>query len=188
MKRQLSQNGLKLIKKYEGCRLKAYQDIGGVWTIGYGHTGNVKKGQTITQKQADNLLVQDTKRFVAHVNKFMGVYQFNQNQFDALVSFAYNIGNINTLTKNGKMSINEISKRIPLFCNCNGKKVKGLVLRRADEKILFDTTVKLSIHEISKQVIQGKWGNGEERKRRLVESGYDYKQVQKCVNEMLKGK
>lgn len=189
MKRKLSQNGLKLIKKYEGCRLNAYKDIGGVWTIGYGHTKGVKKGDTISQSQADAFLLEDCTTFVNHVNRYTNRYQLNQNQFDALVSFAYNIGSINQLTKNGTMSINEISKRIPLFCNCNGKKVTGLVNRRNSEKILFDTPIKqLSIKEIASQVIAGKWGNGEERKRKLTEQGYDYESVRKCVNNMLRNK
>ena len=92
MFRKLSENGLQLIKKFEGCKLKAYKDIGGVYTIGYGHTKNVKKGMTITQKQADVFLKEDCNKFVDHINKYMDTYNFNQNQFDALVSFAFNIG------------------------------------------------------------------------------------------------
>ena len=102
-KRSLSTNGLNLIKKFEGCSLKAYKDVGGVWTIGYGHTG-VKQGMKITKKQADKYLKSDCNRFVNHVNTYMDKYNFNQNEFDALVSFAFNIGNINQLTNNGKRS------------------------------------------------------------------------------------
>ena len=117
MKRKLSDNGLKLIKKFESCRLKAYKDSGGILTIGYGHTGDVKNNMVITQQQADNLLKTDCERFVNHINKYMDIYNFNQNQFDALVSFAFNIGSINQLTNNGKRKLKEISNKIPLYCN-----------------------------------------------------------------------
>ena len=99
MFRKLSKNGLQLIKKLEGCELIAYKDSGGVYTIGYGHTKNVKRGMTITQKQAEVFLKEDCNKFVDHVNKYMNTYNFNQNQFDALVSFAFNIGSINEIDK-----------------------------------------------------------------------------------------
>lgn len=185
-KRSLSTNGLKLIKKYEGCRLTAYKDVGGVWTIGYGHTDGVKSGMKITQAQADTYLKNDCARFVNHVNSYMDDYNFNQNQFDALVSFAFNIGNINQLTNNGKRSISTISKKIVEYCNCNGKKVQGLVNRRKAEQKLFNTKVKKSILTIAKEVIKGLWGNGATRKKKLKASGYDYETVQKQVNKLLK--
>lgn len=138
---KISEVGLNLIKKFEGCRLTAYQDSAGVWTIGYGHTSGVKKGQTITQAQADAFLVEDCGRAEVAVNKYQNKYNFNQNQFDALVSFAFNIGNINQLTANGTRTIAEISTKIPAYCNCAGKKLQGLVNRRTEEKELFDTPV-----------------------------------------------
>lgn len=91
-KRQLSENGANLIKQYEGLRLKAYQDQGGVWTIGYGHTGGVRAGQTITQETADRLFDGDVRKFVEGVNKETYFVDLTQSQFDALVSFAYNVG------------------------------------------------------------------------------------------------
>lgn len=184
--RSLSENGLNLIKKYEGCRLTAYKDIGGVWTIGYGHTTGVKSGMKITQKQADTYLLIDCNKFANHVNKYMSIYNFNQNQFDALVSFAFNIGNINQLTDNGKRSLKVISEKIPLYCNCNGKKVQGLLNRRIAEQQLFNKKVKKSVLTIAKEVIKGLWGNGITRKKRLEENGYDYNEVQKEVNKLLK--
>ena len=138
---KISQTGLELIKKFEGCRLTSYQDSGGVWTIGYGHTKGVTAGMTITQAQADSFLVEDCGRAEAVVNKYQGKYNFNQNQFDALVSFAFNIGSIDKLTVNGTRTIVEISKKIPAYCNCAGKKLRGLVNRREAEKKLFDTPV-----------------------------------------------
>lgn len=202
MKRKLSDNGLKLIKKFEGCRLKAYKDSGGILTIGYGHTGDVKNNMVITQQQADNLLKKDCERFVNHINKYMDIYNFNQNQFDALVSFAFNIGNINQLTNNGERTLKEISNKIPLYCNCNGKKLKGLYNRRIAEKTLFNKPINTNtnskinspinsnkvknIDDIAKEVIQGKWGNSSERRNKLIACGYDYNKIQKRVNEMLK--
>lgn len=139
---KISKQGLELIKSFEGCRLKAYQDIGNVWTIGYGHTGNVKSGDIITQKQADELLLKDLERFEKHVNIYVPIYDFNQNQYDALVSFAFNIGNIRELTANGKNSVSDIKKLIPQYCHVKGVKVNGLVRRRNAELKLFNTKTK----------------------------------------------
>lgn len=138
---KISQTGLELIKRFEGCRLAAYKDSGGTWTIGYGHTKGVTAGQTITQAQADAFLVEDCGKAEATVNKYMSKYNFNQNQFDGLVSFAFNIGSIDKLTINGTRTIAEISSKIPEYCKCAGKKLQGLVNRREAEKKLFDTPV-----------------------------------------------
>lgn len=138
---KISNTGLELIKRFEGCRLAAYKDSGGTWTIGYGHTSGVKSGQTITQAQADAFLVEDCGSAEAAVNKYMDKYGFNQNQYDALVSFAFNIGSISQLTANGTRTITEISAKIPEYCKCAGQKLQGLVNRRNAEKELFDTPV-----------------------------------------------
>ena len=190
MRRKLSMVGLNLIKSFEGCRLHAYKCTPSerFYTIGYGHYGSdVSKNMTISQEKAEKLLEQDCYKFVNHVNGYMNKYNFNQNQFDALVSFAYNIGSINQLTKNGTRSIKEISLKIPEYCKSNGKILNGLVARRNREKLLFDTPCNnKSITDIAKEVISGKWGNGEERKRKLANAGYDYATVQKEVNKLLK--
>lgn len=136
---RISENGLNLIKEFEGCRLEAYKDPAGVPTIGYGHTSGVQMGQKITLEQAEEYLREDIERFENHVMRYNGTYRWNQNQFDALVSFAYNIGNIDQLTAGGKRSIAEISAKIPEYCHAGGKKLNGLVRRRAAEKELFDT-------------------------------------------------
>jgi GH24 family phage-related lysozyme (muramidase) len=86
----ISKVGIELIKKFEGCVLFGYKDPVGIPTIGYGHTGGVVVGQRISQARADELLKQDLKRFEKAVND-LGL-KLNQNQFDALVSFAYNVG------------------------------------------------------------------------------------------------
>lgn len=194
MKRSLSANGLNLIKSFEGCKLTAYKCVPTekYYTIGYGHYGSdVKVGMTITLKRAEELLLQDCQKFVNHVNTYMDKYNFNQNQFDALVSFAYNIGNIKQLTTNGTRTIAQISAKITAYNKSGGKVLNGLVKRRAKEKELFDTptstTVKKSNEEIAKEVVAGKWGNGNARKTALTKAGYDYNTIQTLVNKLLKG-
>ncbi len=87
-----SQTGIDLIKHFEGLRLESYQDIAGIWTIGYGHTGpEVQAGQVISESEAEDLLRQDLSRFEDGVSRSVKV-DIDQNQFDALVSLSYNIG------------------------------------------------------------------------------------------------
>ena len=144
---RISENGLNLIKEFEGCRLEAYLDPAGVPTIGYGHTSGVKMGQVITQNTADEYLRDDCAAAEKNVNGFDAKYHWNQNQFDALVSFAFNLGSINQLTANGTRSIEDISAKIPEYCHAGGKKLNGLVRRRAAEKELFDTPVGTQAEE-----------------------------------------
>lgn len=144
---RISEKGLNLIKEFEGCRLEAYLDPAGVPTIGYGHTSGVKMGQVITQNTADEYLRDDCAAAERNVNGFDAKYHWNQNQFDALVSFAFNLGSINQLTANGTRSIEDISAKIPEYCHAGGKKLNGLVRRRAAEKELFDTPVGTQAEE-----------------------------------------
>ncbi|MDE5938746.1 MAG: glycoside hydrolase family protein [Lachnospiraceae bacterium] len=143
MNKRISENGLALIRRFEGCRLTAYQDSAGVWTIGYGHTSGVSKGQTITQAQADACLRADCANAEKAVNRYMDTYHWNQNQFDALVSFTFNCGagNLKTLLDGGTRSIAQISEKIPAYRKAGGRVLQGLVNRRAAEKSLFDTPV-----------------------------------------------
>ena len=137
---QISERGINLIKKWEGCRLTAYKALSSeqFYTIGWGHYGkDVKWGTTITQEEADRLLLEDLEVYVERVNKYYSVYEFNQNQFDALCSFCYNIGSIDQLVKNGNRTIAEIAEKIPAYCKSNGNVIKGLQNRRADELALF---------------------------------------------------
>lgn len=136
---KISTKGLSFIKQFEGCRLTAYRDSAGILTIGYGHTRGVHDGQIISQEQADAYLRQDCACAEKNVNSFDNIYHWNQNQFDALVSFAFNIGSICQLTANGTRTIEEISAKIPAYCNAGGKRLTGLLRRRAAEKSLFDT-------------------------------------------------
>lgn len=134
---KISDNGLELIKKFEGCKLTAYRDPAGILTIGYGHTRGVKEGQKITKKKADELLRDDVAFAESHVNGYLRKYKFTQNEFDALVSFAYNIGSINQLTKNGKRNKGVIADKMLLYTKAGGKQLSGLVKRRRAEHDLF---------------------------------------------------
>ena len=132
-----SQNGINLIKQFEGCRLTAYKCAAGVWTIGYGHTAGVKAGQRITQVQAESFLKDDLAKFEKNVEKYDSKYHWNQNQLDALVSFAFNIGSIDQLTANGTRSIQTISEKMLQYNKAAGKTLSGLTKRRKAEQALF---------------------------------------------------
>ena len=144
MAMKTSSKGVSLIKSFEGCRLKAYKCPAGVWTIGYGHTSGVKSGDTITQEQADDYLRNDLEKYEKAVLNYDSIYHFNQNQFDALVSFTYNcgVGNLKNLTQSGKRTLAQISTKLPLYNKAGGVVLRGLQRRRAAEKELFDTPVK----------------------------------------------
>lgn len=142
--KRIGQAGLALIKQHEGCRLAAYRCAAGVWTIGYGHTAGVHSGMTITQAQADAYLQQDIAKFEGYVNNPAYVpitEQLNQNQFDALVSFAFNLGagNLRKLCK-GRIAV-QIAQAMTQYCKANGKVLAGLKRRRAAEQALFNKSV-----------------------------------------------
>nr|WP_199065153.1 lysozyme [Chromobacterium sp. ASV5] len=137
-----SQNGIALIQKFEGLRLIAYQDVVGVWTIGYGHTGpDVRAGMIITQTQADQLLQQDLTKFEAGVSRLVNV-SLQQNQFDALVSFSYNLGlgNLQSSTLLKLLNAGDYVGAAEQFLRWNmagGRDLPGLTARRATERALF---------------------------------------------------
>lgn len=142
--KRIGQAGLALIKQYEGCRLAAYRCAAGVWTIGYGHTAGVHSGMTITQARADAYLQQDIAKFEGYVNNPAYVpitANLNQNQFDALVSFAFNLGagNLRKLCK-GRTAA-QIAQAMTQYCKANGKVLAGLKRRRAAEQALFNKPV-----------------------------------------------
>jgi lysozyme len=142
----ISSVGLNLIKSFEGCVLHTYKDVVGVRTIGYGHTGaDVHDGQTITQAQADALLLADCKRFVDGVNSVVKV-PLNQNQFDALVSFCFNlgVGSLKTSTLLEKLNRKDYLGASNEFLRWNkagGQVLAGLTRRRQAEKELFNKAV-----------------------------------------------
>ncbi|NMA65369.1 MAG: lysozyme [Clostridiaceae bacterium] len=138
-----SQNGINFIKRHEGLRLKAYQDVAGVWTIGYGSTGGVREGDTINEVQAETLLSEDLRTAEREVNRHK--LNINQNQFDALVSFAFNIGTgafrNSTLLKRIKIDVNhpDIPNQFNRWIYGGGKVLPGLVRRRNEEAKLYFT-------------------------------------------------
>ena len=136
-----SQKGIDLIKKFEGCRLKAYKCPANVWTIGYGHTNNVRPDDVITQEQAEELLKRDLISFENSVSKLIKI-AVTQNEFDALVSFAFNVGvgalANSTLLKllnsgNKKGAAEQFSR----WVYAGNKVLEGLIKRRNAEKDLF---------------------------------------------------
>ena len=152
--RSVSSRGLAIIKEFEGFRAKAYYCPAGVLTIGYGTTNSDKsitgvtiyEGMTITEKQASEWLKKSVDlKYGKNVNKFDHIYHWTQNEFDAMVSFAYNLGSIDGL------------------CN-NGKRTKA---------------------EIADEVIDGKWGTGNDRINRLKKAGCDPRKIQNEVNRKL---
>lgn len=141
-----SSAGLQLIKSFEGLRLTAYQDLVGVWTIGYGHTGpDVRPGLMITQEQANTLLAADLAGFEQGVAKLVTLL-LNQHQFDALVSFSYNLGlgNLQNSTLLRLLNAGEVAAAAEQFLRwdkAGGKQVAGLISRRNAERNLFLTPV-----------------------------------------------
>lgn len=143
--RTIGQAGLALIKKFEGCRLTAYQCAAGVWTIGYGHTSGVKRGQTITQAQAEAYLIADCQKFADYVDNpsYVPITEsLNANQRDALISFAYNCGQGNLKKLCFGRATSQIVANMPLYCKAGGKRLQGLVNRREAEVKLFNTPVR----------------------------------------------
>lgn len=143
--RKIRQAGLALIKQFEGCRLIAYQCSAGVWTIGYGHTAGVHKGMKITQAQADEYLKQDVAKFEKYVNNPSYVPftdKLNQNQFDALVSFAFNLGQGNVKKLCTGRVMNQIPSAMQQYCKAAGKTLPGLQRRRKAEATLYNKRVE----------------------------------------------
>ena len=133
--------GVALIKKFEGCELEAYQCSANVWTIGYGHTKDVEKGDTITKEEAEQMLVDELHEYENYINKYVNV-ALSQNQFDALVSWVYNLGPANltasTMLKvlnNGKYE--EVPAQMKRWNKAGGKVLDGLVRRREAEALLY---------------------------------------------------
>lgn len=139
--RRINAAGLDLIKSSEGCELKAYKDAVGVWTIGYGSTGShVKPGMTITQAQAEELLRSDLRRFEDAVAEYCQVA--TDNQFAAMVSLAFNVGeeNFRTSTLRRLHNAGDHAGAQAQFARWNkagGRVLSGLVTRRANEAALY---------------------------------------------------
>ncbi len=139
---KISAAGTDLIRKFEGCRLKAYLDAVGVPTIGFGHTVDVKLGQVITQHQADTILASDLEIYEDGVNELFKGVTLTQGQFDALVSFSFNLGvtRLAASTLRKKMQRGDVQGAADEFLKwsrAGGNVLAGLVKRRAAERAMF---------------------------------------------------
>lgn len=140
---KISEKGLELIKHFEGLRLQAYRCSAHVWTIGYGHTAGVQPGDAITVAQADAFLREDVAASERSVSQYVTV-SLTQCQFDALVSFTFNLGagSLCTSTLLKKLNAGDEAGAADEFLrwvNAGGQKLPGLVRRREAEKRLFKT-------------------------------------------------
>ena len=195
--------GIELIKKYEGCVLKAYKCPSGVWTIGYGHTNGVKSGMQITKAQALDYLKQDLSIYEKAVTKYVKV-PLNQNQFDALVSFSFNCGagalkTSTLLQKLNSSNYNGAANEFLKWNKSNGKVLNGLVRRREEEKELFLKTNYLSnksyksvsLVDASKQIkVDASFSNRKRLAKNNEISNYSgtYSQNLKLLNLLKQGK
>jgi lysozyme len=139
-----SETGLALTRSFEGLCLTAYRDTGGIWTIGYGHTGpGVHSGMTITTGQAETLFAADVARAATAVNHLVTA-TINQNQFDALVDFTFNLGPTtlakSTLLRNlNAGDIVAAASQFERWDHVRGTVVPGLLRRRRAEAALFNS-------------------------------------------------
>ena len=136
-----SKDGLHLTEQFEGCKLVAYQDIAGKWTIGFGHTFGVVKGQTCTQDEAVRWLQSDLYRISKAVNRDVKV-ALTQGDFDALVDFGFNLGlgalERSTLwTKLNAGDFDGAAAEFPKWDHAGGKEIAGLLRRRLAEQAEF---------------------------------------------------
>ena len=141
---KLGERGTEILKYFEGCKLTAYQDSVGVWTIGYGHTKGVYNGMTITQEEAEQMLLTELEEYEGYIENMVTV-PLTQNQFDALVVWIYNLGPTNfknsTLLKElNAGNYNAAGQEITRWNKAGGKVLAGLVKRREAEAQLFNET------------------------------------------------
>ena len=138
---QITEMMFEKLKSFEGCRLQAYQDAAKVWTIGYGHTKGVRRGDSITQEEAEKYLREDVEEVEGQILALN--LNLTQPQFDALTSFVYNVG-IGAFKKSTLLrfiregrSENDIKKQFYSWVYSNGRTLPGLVKRREWEAIRF---------------------------------------------------
>ena len=139
---ETSENGIELIKEFEGRRLVAYQDSVGVWTIGYGHTKDVWEDRLIIKKTADRLLAEDLAEFEKYVDNLVDV-PLTQNQFDALVAWTFNLGPTNLsestlLKKLNAGDYDSVPSEMKRWNKAGGEVLEGLIRRREAEAALFN--------------------------------------------------
>ena len=138
---KISEDGLELIKKFEGCETTAYQDSVGVWTIGFGHTKGVEEGQTCSIEDAESMLANEMDEYEGYINNMVKV-DLQQHEFDALVAWVYNLGPTNlgesTMLKvlNGGQ-FDRVPDEMNRWTRAGGDILEGLVRRRQAESLMF---------------------------------------------------
>lgn len=185
-----SQKGIDLIKKSEDCKLTAYRLAGEKYfSIGYGHSSDpsITASTVWTHAQAEAALRVDLQKFERYVEKYVP-FPLTQGQFDALVSYTYNrgLGGLRQLVQQSR-KIEDYPDNIVKYWGTAVKYKAGLIRRREAERELFLSDTGKDIDTIAREVIDGQWGNGTERRSRLTAAWYDYEAVRKRVNEMVKG-
>jgi len=138
----ISEEGLSLIKKFEGCELKAYRCAANVLTIGYGTTKGVTEDMEITKEEAESILKEEMHEYEGYVNDMVKV-PLKQNQFDAMVSWVFNLGSTNLssstlLKKLNNSEYDEVPSQIKRWNKAGGKVLDGLIRRREAEALLFE--------------------------------------------------
>ena len=138
---QLSKTGIELLKHFEGCELKAYQDSVGVWTIGYGHTKGIYEGLEITQSEAEKMLIDELPEYEGYITDKV-VPMLQQHEFYGLLCWVYNLGptNLSSSTMLKKLNAGEF-KEVPFqmkrWDKAGGEPLLGLTRRRNAEALLF---------------------------------------------------
>jgi len=137
-----SQEGIDLIRHFEGCRLEAYLCPANVWTIGYGHTSGVQEGDVIDQEAAEAYLIEDLEEFEQYVNSMVEI-DLKQNQFDALVAWTFNLGpgNLRESTLLNRINygpLSDVPAQIKRWTRAGGQVLPGLVKRRNAEALLWE--------------------------------------------------
>jgi len=138
---KISEDGLELIKKFEGCETSAYQDSVGVWTIGFGHTKGVEEGQTCSIEDAELMLTDEMDEYEGYINNMVKV-DLQQHEFDSLVAWVYNLGptnlNESTMLKvlNGGQ-FDRVPDEMNRWTRAGGEILEGLVRRRQAESLMF---------------------------------------------------
>lgn len=138
----ISDRGVELVAKFEGCRLEAYKCPAGIWTIGYGHTKDVNPGARLSSEdEAKRLLKEDLKKYGDYVNdcvrKGQIIFPLNQNQFDALTSFCYNCGNGNLQRLVSGRDAGTVADKLLAYNKGGGRELPGLTRRRKEEREIF---------------------------------------------------
>lgn len=191
----ISEKCIKLVKEFEGCKLKAYKDEVGVWTIGYGITSSdksitgktIKSGMKISQATAEKWLKDSLiKKYLPLVMKYNDKYKWNQNEIDALVSFCYNIGSINQLTANGTRNRKEIASAMLKYNKAGGRVYRGLTRRRTAEQKLFLTKVKAKEITLGSYLHSKGYGAGTPNLKKLAVANIDKPEIKAALLALAK--